>query len=154
MTLLADLYADHPLWVWLSVGALLLAVEVGTGSGWLLWPAACAGIVALVTLTGIEIGFQGEVALFSVLTIGATLLAKKFTPSWSKPEGKDINDRSGELIGLRGEATSAFSGGSGRVLVSGAEWAAELDGADTAKAGAKVKVVSVLDGAKLKARLV
>lgn len=154
MTALADLYAEHPLWVWLAIGGILLAVEVATGSGWLLWPAACAAVVALVTLTGIDIGFKGEVALFSVLTIAATILAKKFTPSFAKADGRDINDRSGELVGLTGETVSAFSGGSGRVLVSGAEWAAELDGAETALAGVKVKVVSVLDGAKLKVKLV
>ena len=154
MNLITDLYADHALWFWLAIGAALLAVEVLSGTGWLLWPAACAGVVALFTLIGLNIGFLGEVALFSVLTIAATLLAKKFTPGWSQPDGKDINDRSGELVGLTGQAVSAFHDGSGRVLVSGAEWAAELDGAETAKLGSKVQVVSVLDGAKLRVKLV
>ena len=35
-------YLGHPMWVWLAVGALLLAAEVATGSGYLLWPAASA----------------------------------------------------------------------------------------------------------------
>ncbi len=37
---LMSFYATHPFWVWLAVAAIFLAVEVATGTGWLLWPAA------------------------------------------------------------------------------------------------------------------
>jgi membrane protein implicated in regulation of membrane protease activity len=39
------LYTTHPFWVWLAVAAIFLAVEVATGTGWLLWPAASALLV-------------------------------------------------------------------------------------------------------------
>ena len=52
MTTLAAIYLSHPTWVWMGIGAILLAVEVMTGSGWLLWPAGQAGIWASGRMTG------------------------------------------------------------------------------------------------------
>ncbi len=149
---LVDFYQSHPLWVWLAIGGLLLAIEVATGSGWLLWPAAAAAIVALATLTGIEMGLGGEIALFAVITIAATLLARKFTPGFTKAEGKDINDRTGDLVGQTGEAVSAFSDGRGRILVDGTEWLAELENGADIPTGGRVKVLRVIDGARLKVK--
>lgn len=151
---LADFYADNPLWVWLAIGGVLLAIEVATGSGWLLWPAASAAAVALFTLTGIDIGLGGEVALFSILTIVTTLAAKAFMPKWAKADSEDINDRSGQLVGRTGEVVSAFADGEGRVLVDGAEWLAEIDNGGDVASGHKVKVVRVIDGARLKVKAV
>ena len=45
---LDTLYLTHPFWVWLAVGAIFLAAEVPTASGYLLWPAASAGAVAVL----------------------------------------------------------------------------------------------------------
>jgi len=47
MTVVADLYAAQPFWIWLAVGVLLLAVEAMFSTEWLLWPAVAAGLVAL-----------------------------------------------------------------------------------------------------------
>ena len=151
---LADFYANHPLWVWLAIGGLLLAVEVATGTGWLLWPAAAAAVVALFTLTGFDIGLGGEIALFALFTIATTLLARHFTPNWTKPEGKDINDRSGDLIGQTGEAISAFADGRGRIVVDGTEWLAELEDGGDVPTGGRVKVTKVVDGARLRVKAV
>ncbi len=151
MTGLADLYASQPLWTWLAVGGVLLGIEVLTGSGWLLWPAASAAAVALLTLTGWPPGPGGAVVLFSVLTIATTLLARRFAPGWSRPEGRDINDS--DLTGRVGHVAAAFIDGEGRVLVSGAEWAAQLDGGGSLGAGSKISVLRVEDGVLRVARL-
>lgn len=149
MTSLADIYLSHPLWVWMGIGAILLAVEVMTGSGWLLWPAACAAVVGLVALTGVDLGIGGAVILFAVLTIVSSLAARRLAPGFSRNEGKDINDRSGGLAGQTGVAASLFTDGEGRVLVNGSEWAARLQTGGEAALGAPLTVVAVLDGAKL-----
>ena len=149
MISLAAIYLSHPLWVWVGIGAILLAVEVMTGSGWLLWPAACAAVVGLISLTGIDLGFAGSLAVFAVLTIITSLLARRFAPGFSRNDGDDINDRAGGLAGQVGVAASAFADGEGRVLVNGAEWAARLDGGGEAAVGARLQVVRVLDGARL-----
>ncbi len=149
MTSLADIYLSHPLWVWMGVGAILLAVEVMTGSGWLLWPAACAVVVGLITLTGIDLGMAGSLAVFAVLTIITSLTARRFAPGFSRNDGDDINDRAGSLAGQIGVATTAFIDGDGRVLVNGAEWAGRLQDGGEVVLGAKLTVVRVLDGARL-----
>lgn len=149
MTTLAAIYLSHPTWVWMGIGAILLAVEVMTGSGWLLWPAACAAVVGLIVLTGLDLSPGGAVIVFAALTIVSSLTARRFAPSFSRADGEDINDRAGGLAGQSGVAASAFADGEGRVLVNGAEWAARLQEGGNAPVGARMTVVNVLDGAKL-----
>jgi membrane protein implicated in regulation of membrane protease activity len=142
-------YLTHPFWVWLAAGAVLLAVEVMTGSGYLLWPAAAAAIVGLATL-GLRLGFPVELGLFAALTLVMTLLARRYLPNPFRPSGPDINDTVTRLIGHRGHAASDFEGRHGRVFVDGKEWAAELATGDELVTGAEIQVVGFAGGAMLK----
>ena len=148
MEALLTLFNDHPLWIWLGVAAALLAIEIGTGTGWLLWSSACAAVVGVVAMIVPGMGLPAQMILFAVLTIASTLLSRRFLPP-PGAHGPDINDRVGELIGKTGEAIGDFSQGAGRVLVDGAEWAAEARGTDRPNAGERIRVVRVLGGARL-----
>jgi membrane protein implicated in regulation of membrane protease activity len=150
MGVVEALYLAHPFWVWLAIGAVFLAVELATGSGWLLWPAGSAAIVAFVSLV-VHLGGGGELALFALATIITTYLGRRFMPS-AHLGGPDINDSHGRLIGRQAEAAAAFEAGLGRVFVDGKEWSAELEGAGSIPAGAKVEVIAVLGGARLRVR--
>jgi len=127
MLSLADLYVAQPFWIWLAVGVLLLAVEAMFSTEWLLWPAVSAGVVAVMTAAGVRLGLPGEVAVFAVLTVIATLLSRRLI-SKANPAGPDINDRDSRLIGQRARVVEAFVSGRGRVFISGAEWPAEVEG--------------------------
>jgi membrane protein implicated in regulation of membrane protease activity len=127
MLSLADLYVAQPFWIWLAVGVLLLAVEAMFSTEWLLWPAVSAGVVAVMTAAGVRLGFPGEVAVFAVLTVVATLLSRRLI-SKANPSGPDINDRDSRLIGQRARVVEGFVSGRGRVFISGAEWPAEIEG--------------------------
>jgi membrane protein implicated in regulation of membrane protease activity len=142
---LVEVFATHPFWAWLALGAVLLIAETLTGSGWMLWPAVSAGVTAVVVLTGLLPAVPAQVGLFAVLTLIATVLAK---PWLSKPGKADLNDRALRVLGQTGEARGEFVGGRGRVFVDGAEWPAELDGGGELAAGARVTVVKV-EGARL-----
>jgi hypothetical protein len=147
MDWLTQLYADQPFWAWLGVAALILTAEVATGSGWLLWAAVSAAAVGYLALLGLPLGLPGEIAAFAALTVAPTLLGRRFLPPGSSKG--DLNDNAQRLIGRSGEATSPFTGGYGRVLVEGCEWAAEVeDGADL-PTGARVEVARLADGARL-----
>jgi membrane protein implicated in regulation of membrane protease activity len=148
---LTSLYATHPVWVWIALGAALLAVEVATGSGWLLWPAAAAGITALlVTFGGLDLAQAALV--FALLTISLALLARRYLPkSLVRHTGHDINDNIARLVGHHGNVVGAFKGRSGRVFIDGKEWAAELDEGEGLEAGARVEVTGV-SGAHLRVR--
>lgn len=128
MTALTDLYASQPFWLWLAVGALLLAVEAALSTEWLLWPAVSAGLVAVVTALGIRLGFVGELGLFAGLTVASTLLSRRLIQRVNPGDQPDINDRDTRLVGQRARVVEPFVDGRGRVFVSGAEWAASIDG--------------------------
>src|SRR5258708_6749833 len=110
--------AMHPFWGWAALAALLLAVEVGTATGYLLWPAASAGAVAVAQLFA-RPGLVIDVLAFAALTIASTIIMRRLLPLNLRQPGPDINDRARGLIGRSGQAVGAFSAGRGRVFVDG-----------------------------------
>ncbi len=146
------LYLAHPLWAWIAFAAALLAVEVATGSGWMLWPAAAAGIVALLqSLTGLDLSHATLV--FALLTISLALFARRYLPKalFHNSQGGDINDNIGRLVGHKGRVVGAFEAANGRVFIDGKEWAAELDEGEGLAVGSTVEVTGV-SGAHLRVR--
>ena len=150
MSVVSDFLLSHPFWGWLAVGAVFLAVEGVSGSGWLLWPAGSAAITAVITLI-FPIGTPAATALFGVLTIVTTYIGRRYLVG-RRPDAPDLNNPLQRLVGHRGEAVAAFQGEDGRVFVDGKEWSARLDGPGPVAAGAKLEVVEVLDGARLRVR--
>ena len=150
MDTITSFYLTHPLWIWGGLAATLLAVEVLTGSGWLLWVAASAGVTGLVvSLVGPD--FTTTVLIFAALTLISTLAVRRYLPRAETASGQDINDYAGRLVGHRGSAVSAFVAGAGRVSVDGKEWAAQLDDGGVLDIGALVEITGI-DGSQLKVR--
>lgn len=150
MHVLTDLYAVHPFWIWMALGAILLALEIVTASGYLLWPAGAAAIVALAT--PLHLGAPVEIGTFAGLTLVGTLVARRYWPHPLRPHGPDINDPHPRLVGTRGRAAGAFQAGHGRVFVDGKEWAAELESGGELASGAAVEITGVVSGACLKVK--
>ncbi|HEY2658308.1 MAG TPA: NfeD family protein [Caulobacteraceae bacterium] len=148
----AELYAlSHPFWAWLTTGALLLVFELMSGSGYLLWPAASAGVVALLCMV-LPLGWPAQVLIFVGLTIATTYVGRRYLRPAASMPGPDVNDKVARLIGRTGEVAHPFSQGRGRVFVDGSEWAADADGDEALIKGARVEVVEVLGGGRLKVR--
>lgn len=147
---LAGLYGAHPFWTWMALAAVLLALEVVTGSGYLLWPSASAAVTALIS--ELKLGSAAELLVFAILTIASTILARRYLPHPFQPKGPDINDPAHRLVGHAGQAAVAFAAGRGRVLVDGKEWAAELEDGQDLPAGAEIEVTGVISGARLKVK--
>ena len=150
MDALIDLHATQPFWIWLALGVILLAVEAATSTEWLLWPAVSAGVVAVVTALGLPLGLAGEIALFAVLTVIATLMSRRLIQRVNPSDTPDINARDSRLIGQRAQVVQAFVDGRGRVFVSGSEWIAEIEGA--APLAGETVIVEGFEGSKLKVR--
>jgi membrane protein implicated in regulation of membrane protease activity len=150
MANLIDLAAANPFWTWAGLGAALLATEVALGSGWLLWPAASAGLVAVLSLV-LPMDWLASAGLFSALTIVSSLTARRYLRPLATHHGHDINDNIARLVGHHGKTVGDFAGRAGRVFIDGKEWAAELD--DDAPLGAGVAVeVTGVSGARLRVR--
>ena len=130
----------------------LLAVEVTMTTEWLLWPAAAAGVVAVLTALGLPLGVAGELIVFALLTVVFTVLARRFITRINPGDAADINDRDSRLVGQRAQVVQAFAEGRGRVFISGSEWPAEIDG-EAPMVGQAVVVESVT-GSRLKVRAV
>lgn len=141
MAWIVDLYATHPFWIWLAIAGLFLVIEVSTGTGWLLWTAACAVVVALLTfIPGGNAAIH--LAVWAVLTIVTTVTARRYLPKNVSGDGPDINDNVGRLIGRQGTVTESFHNGQGRVFVDGKEWAAVAEDNSAHRSEEKVTIVS------------
>lgn len=143
-----DWLVVHPFALWLAIGVVLLAIEVATGSGWLLWPAGSAAVLSLVGLV-FHFDINIQLVIFAVLTIITTLAGRRFFPHAGL--GGDINDTRTRLAGLNGVVAEDFHAGHGRVFVDGKEWAADLEGGAALTSGMQVTVVAV-SGARLTVR--
>lgn len=150
MDALVTLYSTQPFWIWLAVGVVLLAIEAALSTEWLLWPAVSAGLVAVLTALGLRAGFAVEVGVFAALTVLATLMSRRLVQRVNPTDYPDINDRDTRLVGQRARVVQAFVEGRGRVFISGAEWAAEIEG-DAPPVGDSV-IVDRLEGPALKVR--
>lgn len=152
MDALNGVYFTHPFWIWLAIGAVFLVIEVATGTGWLLWAAACAGVVGLLTLIpGIPDAAAIHLAIWAALTVVTTLTARRYLPGNVSGGGPDINDNIGRLVGHQGAVVEAFRNGEGRVFVDGKEWAAVAEDGAAPALNDKVQVVSA-QGAVLRVR--
>jgi membrane protein implicated in regulation of membrane protease activity len=145
-----DWLLQNPLALWLVIGAILLALEVGTGTGWLLWPAGAAAVTGFAALA-LNLDLPMQLVVFAILTIVATLTGRRFFPRAENASGGDINDTINRLEGAEGVAAESFQAGFGRVFVDGKEWAAELEGGGVLASGAKVVVIGV-GGSRLTVR--
>jgi len=141
MTWLVELYGAHPFWIWLAIGAVFLAAEVSTGSGWLLWPAASSAAMALLVLV-LPDSLSAHLAVWAVLTIITTIGARRLFPRNISGGGPDINDNIGRLIGHQGAVVEAFRNGEGRVFVDGKEWAAVTEDGAAPALNDRVQVVA------------
>jgi membrane protein implicated in regulation of membrane protease activity len=150
MDAVTDLLAAQPFWVWAGLGAALLAIEVMTGTGWLLWASASAGVTAVVVALA-STGLPTSLLVFALLTMASTLAARRYLPQTSGTPTPDINDASGRLLGRHGATVVAFANGAGRVAIDGKEWAARLETGESLAAGTNVEVVDI-EGAHLKVR--
>jgi len=148
---IVGLYMANPFWWWVGAAVVLLAIEVATGAELFLWPAVAAGVLAVLCAVGLRLPLGADIALFAILTIAGSLVARQFRPA---PAGPDINDPLNRLVGLKGTVVAAFDRGRGRVLVEGAEWAAELEGERELAPGDRVEVEAIIDGGRLKVRSV
>lgn len=146
--MIAELYMSNPFWVWMAVAGLFLAAEVVSGTGWLLWPAGAAAVVALLTFL-LPQSLPLEVTIWAALTLASSLAGRRFLPR-DVGTGPDINDNFARLVGKQGTAVSVFDHGQGRVFIDGKEWAAVADG-DIPALDQRVEVVAA-EGAVLKVK--
>ena len=117
-------------WLWVGAGVVLAALEMLVPSFLLIWPGLAALAVGLVLFAVPSLGLAGQVALFAVLAVGFTLAGRAWVLRHRGVSGDHplLNRRGARLVGHRGVARGAFSGGRGTVEVDGELWQARARG--------------------------
>lgn len=135
----------EPHWLWLSLGVLLVALEILVPGFFLIWlglAAAATGIITWILSPAIPV----QLGLFALLAL-ATLYAARHWLKRNPIESTDplLNQRGHRLIGEMLTLTSAITDGKGRARVGDGEW--NVRGPDAA-IGSKVRVIGI-DGSSL-----
>ncbi len=142
-------------WHWLSLGLVLLSVEMMTGTWDLLWVGLAAmftSAFAAFAPAGMA-GWEGQLIFFAIASTvlfitGRTLFRKMREDVEEHPT---LNKRMASTLGQRGIVAEDFNGGLGQIKLGDTVWSAQsVDGANLAS-GAAV-IVEATEGTTLKVR--
>lgn len=147
------LWLGHPSAAWIAIGAALLAIEVVTGSGWLLWPAAATLVPAALTTVVFRDDIGAQWAIFAVVAIALTWLGRRYLHRHPAPQ-REINDPRADVVGQIGRVTGVTAPGQFRVMVAGKEWAAETLAPESPNEGQRVEVTAIIGGTRLLVRAI
>ena len=114
-------------WNWVVLGAALLALEVVAPGVYLLW----LGVAALLTgalswqLWGFALwGWQVQVLVFLVLSLGAVLVGRRIFPTTGTDDTDQplLNQRDRQLVGRTATLVDPIVNGHGRVRIGDTLW--------------------------------
>ncbi len=132
---------------WVIIGVVLLILELITGTTYILWPAAAALLVGLVTFI-LPLGWEMQFLIFFLVSTALLFFGHKFVrPQMKGGEPSDLNDRARMMIGERVKVIADFDTGTGRVQLGDTQWRAKVE-QGTAKAGQELRIMRV-DGTTL-----
>lgn len=126
-----------PQWSWLILGLVLAIAEMVVPGVFLIWFAAAALIVGLLSFV-VPLGLPLQVALFAVLAVVNAIGSRRWLRGHPVISADPLlNQRGQQLVGRKVTVTQAIEGGTGRVRCGDTEWLAQ--GPDAA-AGDKLTV--------------
>jgi inner membrane protein len=115
----------EPHWAWLIAGLVLAVAEMVIPGVFLIWFAAAALIVGLLT-AALPIALPLQVVLFVVLSLASVLAGRRFLHRHPIQSADPLlNRRGAQLVGRQVVVTQAIEGGSGRVRCGDSEWLAQ-----------------------------
>ena len=127
----------EPHWLWLIAGLVLAVAEMVVPGVFLIWFAAAALVVGLLT-AAFPIAAPVQVVLFVVLSLVSVLASRRFLRRYPIQSADPLlNQRGAQLVGRQVVVTQAIPGGHGRVRCGDSEWLAQ--GPD-AEAGSRMTV--------------
>ncbi len=135
-------------WQWLSLGLLLLILEMFVPGAIFLWCGTSALIVGLLHLFIPDMMWQWQWVIFSVLSVVSFFVWRHYFRGTHPEENNQLNQRSKALIGRRATLVEAIENGFGRIQLDDTFW--RVEGEDL-PLGAAIEIVDV-DGATLKVK--
>ena len=145
----------EPIWIWGILGLALIALEMLSGTLYILWfGIAALGLCALTYLFP-NLGVTWQLVIFAILSIGSLAIWKQFYQR--KQDDSSIGQSRGEEIGRIGiitQAVSARENGSiefPQGVLGSRQWAALSD--EEIAVGTEAQIVAV-EGNRLRVRTV
>ncbi len=128
---------------WTILGVVLFGAEMLTGTTYILWPAAAAILVGLLTFLAPGVSWELQFILFFALSTALLVFGHYFIrPKVKGGEPSDLNDRARAMVGARVKAVNNFDTGRGRVQVGDTQWAAAMEDGNASK-GDELRVTAV-----------
>jgi inner membrane protein len=110
-------------WFWFVAAGLLLIGELVAPGVFLLWLAVAAALTGLIDLV-LQLGWQGEIAVFAVTAFFSVLFSWKFVMG-RRPKSTDqphLNDRLQGFVGKNFALAVAITHGQGKIRIEDAMW--------------------------------
>lgn len=115
-------------WHWLSLGMVILILEIVGVGGFLLGIGVSAFVIALLLVFFPDLPWYWQFTTFAFLSVILTLVYwKKFRKFNNKTDQPLLNSRVERLIGRRVSLFTALSGGTGKVQIEDALWTVACD---------------------------
>jgi hypothetical protein len=128
-------------WHWWILAGLLLILELTAPAFFFLWLGIAAAAVGLILLVFPSIGFETQLVLFGIASIGAVLAWRKYRESRPVPTDQpNLNRRGHQYIGRVFSLSEPITNGVGKVTVDDSTW--KVKGPDL-PAGTHIKVTGV-----------
>ncbi|NVJ48937.1 MAG: NfeD family protein [Gammaproteobacteria bacterium] len=139
-----ELFSQLEYWHWLSLGCILLVLEMLAPSTLFLWMGVSALVVSALEWLFPSLSWQAQFLIFGGMSL-VTFFAWRH---WSKSKGWDdvdeeystLNQRSAALIGRRAVLIEPLKNGHGRIQLDDTYW--RVEGEDCAE-GTQVEVTGI-----------
>lgn len=118
-----EFFSELSAWHWLSLGIVLLVLDVLGAAGFLLGLGLGAIVVAAVLALLPNLDWQWQLVLFAVFSVLFTWLYwSRFRAVNEATDQPKLNDRTANLIGSSAELLDDSVGGRGQVQIADALW--------------------------------
>jgi len=133
--------------IWLSVGVVLLLIEVTTGGFWLGFFGIGAIVASALAWLGVVEGINGQLGAFLIASVLPLVLTRRTLVRWlnKKAPGAPSGDAAGQTAVVVSEVGPRAVG---RVEFQGSTWDAESVVGERLSVGTRVRIVRQ-DGTRL-----
>ena len=133
--------------IWLSIGILLLFMEVATGGFWIGFFGVGAIVASIAVWVGLVETLNSQVAVFLIASVVSLVALRRQLKKWmyGKSGPTDFTSSVGDSATVVEQIPSQ---GSGRVSYQGSTWDAESENGEILPAEAQVQIVRQ-DGTRL-----
>jgi len=134
-------------WHWLTLGVLLIILEVFAPGAFFLWLGVSAGVVGVILWALPDMSWESQLLIFSIISVVSIALWRiRLRKHPTESEDDTLNVRTNQYIGRVFTLVEPIIDGYGKIHVDDSYW--QVSGTDQEK-NKKVKVIST-DGMTLK----